>query len=237
MLQNGSQPRFLVPIAALFTGALIVSNIVAVKIADFSGVSGPIGSFFLPSAVIVFPISYLFGDVLTEVYGYAVARKVIWSAFLADALVVLAIVGAQHVPSAPFWKSNDPAYTTILGQTWRIVSASFVAFLVGEFANSIVLSRMKLLTNGRFLWTRTIGSTIVGEGLDSALFITIAFAGRPGFEGFALWSIIWRQWLFKTLWETVATPFTYAVVIALKRAEGMDVYDRGVDLNPVAVWQ
>lgn len=238
MLQNGGQgPRFLVPIAALFTGALIVSNIVAVKIADFSGVSGPIGTFLLPSAVIVFPLSYLFGDVLTEVYGYAVARKVIWSAFLADALVVFAIVGAQHVPSAPFWKSNDPAYATILGQTWRIVSASFVAFLVGEFANSIVLSRMKLLTNGRFLWTRTIGSTIVGEGLDSALFITIAFAGRPGFEGIALWSAIWRQWLFKTLWETLATPFTYVVVIALKRAEGIDVYDRDVNLNPVAVWQ
>ena len=238
MLQNGGQPRFLVPIAALFTGALIVSNIVAVKIADFSGVSGPIGNFFLPSAVIVFPISYLFGDVLTEVYGYAVARKVIWSAFLADAFVVLAIVGARHVPSAPFWKSNDHAYATILGQTWRIVSASFIAFLVGEFANSMVLSRMKLLTNGRFLWTRTIGSTIVGEGLDSALFITIAFAGQPGFQGFvAVWAVIWRQWLFKTLWETVATPFTYAIVTALKRAEGMDAYDRGVDLNPVAVWQ
>jgi hypothetical protein len=233
MEQAPGHQRFLLPIAALFTGALIVSNIIAVKIADFSGVSGPISDYFLPAAVIIFPISYLFGDVLTEVYGYRVARRVIWSAFLANALAVLAIVAADHVPSAPFWKGNDPAYTAILGQTWRIVSASFAAFLVGEFANSIVLSRMKVLTEGRFLWTRTIGSTIVGEGLDSAIFITIAFAGR---EGIDLWPLIWKQWLFKTLWETAATPFTYAIVSFLKRAEGVDVYDRGVDLNPVAVW-
>jgi queuosine precursor transporter len=220
-------------IAALFTGALIASNIIAVKLADFSGVAGPIPDFFLPAAVVVFPVSYIFGDILTEVYGYSAARRVIWSAFLANALAVGAIVAAQHVPSAPFWK-DQAAYDAILGQTWRILAASFTAFLIGEFANSMVLARMKVATNGRFLWSRTIGSTLVGEGLDSLIFITIAFAGR---EGVDLWPLIWKQWLFKVGFEVVATPLTYAVVIALKRAEGIDVYDRTTDLNPVAVWE
>jgi uncharacterized integral membrane protein (TIGR00697 family) len=220
-------------IAALFTGALIASNIIAVKLADFSGVAGPIPDFFLPAAVVVFPVSYIFGDILTEVYGYSAARRVIWSAFLANALAVGAIVAAQHVPSAPFWK-DQAAYDAILGQTWRILAASFTAFLVGEFANSMVLAKMKVATDGRFLWSRTIGSTLVGEGLDSLIFITIAFAGR---EGVDLWPLIWKQWLFKVGFEVVATPLTYAVVIALKRAEGIDVYDRTTDLNPVAVWE
>lgn len=233
MVSEGRPPRFLLPVTALFTGALIVSNIVAVKIADFSGVSAGINDYFLPAAVIIFPVSYILGDILTEVYGYRTARRVIWSAFLANALAVLAIVAAERLPAAPFW-GDQGSYEAILGQTWRIVGASFIAFLAGEFANSMVLARLKVLTEGRFLWVRTIGSTIVGEGLDSALFITIAFAGR---EGFQLWPLIWRQWLFKVLFETVATPVTYIVVDALKRAEGIDVYDRDIDLNPLAVWQ
>lgn len=227
------QPRFLLLIASIFTGCLIVANIVAIKIADFSGISGPVPDYFLPAAVVIFPISYIVGDILTEVYGYRVARRVIWSAFAANAIAVAAIVAAQHVPSAPFWQ-DQAAYNAILGQTWRIVLASFSAFLVGEFANSAVLARMKILTRGRFLWSRTIGSTIVGEGLDSAIFITIAFAGT---EGIALWALIWKQWLFKSLFEVVATPLTYAAVIALKRLEGIDAYDRDTDLNPIAVWQ
>jgi uncharacterized integral membrane protein (TIGR00697 family) len=226
------QPRFLLPVTALFTGALVVSNIIAVKIADFSDVSIGINSFFLPAAVVVFPVSYILGDILTEVYGYRAARRVIWSAFAANALAVLAIIAAERLPAAPFWKDQE-AYEAILGQTWRIVTASFLAFLLGEFANSMVLSRMKIMTGGRFLWTRTIGSTIVGEGLDSAVFITVAFAGR---EGIDLWPLVWKQWLFKVGFETIATPLTYTVIAALKRAEGIDVYDRGVDLNPVAVW-
>jgi hypothetical protein len=228
-----AQPRFLLPIASLFTGALIISNIVAVKIANFSGVSGPIDEYFLPAAVVVFPLSYIIGDILTEVYGYQAARRVIWSAFLANALAVVAIVAAQRVPAAPFWHDQG-AYKAILGQTWRIVSASFLAFLVGEFANSMVLARMKIATSGRFLWTRTIGSTIVGEGLDSAIFITIAFAGK---DGLMLWPLIWKQWLFKVVFETLFTPVTYAAVTLLKRLEGIDVYDSGTNLNPVAVWE
>lgn len=227
-------PRLLMPIAALFTGALIVSNIIAVKIASFSAVSGPVDDYFLPAAVVVFPVSYILGDVLTEVYGYAAARRVIWSAFFANALAVVAIVAAQELPPAPFWEGNQAAYETILGQTWRIVGASFAAFVAGEFANSMVLSRMKLATRGRFLWARTIGSTLVGQGLDSAIFITIAFAGQ---EGVMLWTLIWKQWLFKVGFEAAATPITYAAVAALKRYEGIDVYDRGVALNPVAVWE
>ncbi len=226
---SAHQPRFLLPIAALFTGALIVSNIVAVKIADFSGVSGPISDYFLPAAVIVFPISYIFGDILTEVYGYRTARRVIWSAFLANGLAVLAIVLADELPAAPFWQ-DGAAYDSILGQTWRILGGSFAAFLVGEFANSMVLARMKRATAGRFLWARTIASTIVGQGLDSAIFITIAFAGRDGID---LWPLIWKQWLFKVLFEAVATPFTYAAVITLKRLEGLDVYDDDSELSPI----
>jgi queuosine precursor transporter len=231
--QTLARPRFLMLVAMLFTSALIVSNIVAVKIADFSGVSGPIDEYFLPAAVVVFPLSYIMGDILTEVYGYQAARRVIWSAFAANAFAVVAIVLAQRVPSAPFW-TDQSAYDAILGQTWRIVGASFAAFLVGEFANSIVLARMKVATNGRFLWARTIGSTIVGEGLDSAIFITIAFAGRAGIE---LWPLIWKQWLFKVLFETVFTPVTYVAVTVLKRLEGIDVYDAQTNLNPLALWE
>ena len=227
------QPRFLLPIAALFTGALVVSNIIAVKIANFSGVSGPIDDYFLPVAVIVFPVSYIFGDILTEVYGFRTARRVIWSAFLANAFVVVAIVAAEDVPAAPFWQDQS-AYESILGQTRRIVLASFAGFLVGELANSIVLSRLKVATDGRMLWLRTIGSTVVGEGFDSAIFITIAFGGREGFE---LWPLIWKQWLFKTTFEVIATPVTYGIVTALKRAEGIDVYDDVSELNPIAIWK
>lgn len=218
-------PRFLFLITALFTGTLIVSNIVAVKISDFGG-------YYLDSGNIVFPISYILGDVLTEVYGFKTARRVIWSAFFANALAVGAIVLAGQLSPAPFWE-GQASYDAILGQTWRIVTASFVAFLAGGFANSIVLSRMKIATNGRFLWLRTIGSTIIGEGLDTVLFVTIAFTatGIPD-----LHVLMWQTWVFKCAFETAATPFTYLVVNLLKRAEGIDVYDRGVNVNPVAVW-
>ena len=219
-------PRFLVLITALFTGALIVSNVVAVKISDFGG-------HYLDSANIVFPLSYIFGDILTEVYGFKVSRKVIWSAFLANAMVVLVIVAAGELPAAPFW-SDQPSYDAILGQTWRIVAASFVAFLAGEFTNAVILARMKIATDGRWLWSRTIGSTIFGQGIDTVLFVLIAFLGR-GIPN--LHVLIWETWLFKVGFEVAATPITYVVVNALKRLEGLDVYDRGVALNPVAVWK
>ncbi len=220
------QPRFLVLIASLFTGTLIVSNIVAVKISDFGG-------HFLDSGNIVFPVSYILGDILTEVYGYKQARRIIWSAFLANALALGVIVAAGQLPPAPFWEDQE-SYEAILGQTWRIVLASFVAFLVGEFANSIVLSRLKVITAGRFLWLRTIGSTLIGQGLDTILFITIAFTGT-GIPDLPM--LMWKTWVFKVAFETLATPITYVVVTALKRVERIDTYDENVDLNPLAVWK
>ncbi len=215
-------------IVAVFVTTLIVSNIVAVKLVDFGGL-------VLPAAVVIFPISYIFGDILTEVYGYSQARRVIWLGFACNLLAVVAIWVSGALPPASFWASNQPAFDTILGYTPRLLFASFMAYLVGEFANSAVLSRMKLLTRGRFLWTRTIGSTLVGEGLDSAVFITVAFMGVLPPEVLPL--TIVTQWLFKVAYEVAATPVTYLIVNWLKRAEGIDTFDRGTKLNPFVFGQ
>jgi uncharacterized integral membrane protein (TIGR00697 family) len=199
---------------------------VAVKISDFGG-------HYLDSGNIVFPVGYILGDVLTEVYGYRQARRIIWSAFLANALAVGVIVIAGELEPAPFWTDQE-SYDAILGQTWRLVAASFVAFLAGEFANSVVLARLKVATAGRFLWLRTISSTVVGQGLDTVLFVVIAFAWTDVPD---LHVLIWKTWVFKVGFEVLATPVTYLVVNVLKRAEGIDTYDRNVDFNPVAVWE
>ena len=227
------QFRYLMPVAVVFAGALIASNIIAIKVVDISGLVGGWLDYFQPAAIIVFPVSYIIGDILTEVYGYATARRVIWSGFFANAMVVLAIVVAQEIPAAPFWGDQE-AYEAILGQTWRIVGGSFTAILVGEFANSFVLARLKRKTQGRFLWMRTISSTVIGQGLDSAIFLTIAFFGTATIaNGEALWAFVWRAWLIKTLYEVVATPLTYLVVNTMKRLEGVDVYDTDTDFNPI----
>lgn len=214
---------WLTAVAGVFITMLIVSNIVAVKLID-------VGGLVLPAAVVVFPISYIVGDVLTEVYGYSQARRVIWLGFGCNLLAVAAIWLAGAMPAAVFWAPNQAAFDTILGYTPRLLAASFAAYLVGEFANAAVLSRMKVATGGRFLWTRTIGSTLVGEGLDSAVFITLAFAGVMPPE--VLPTTIVTQWLFKTAYEAAATPLTYLVVNWLKRVEGMDTFDIGTPLNP-----
>ncbi|HEX2923041.1 MAG TPA: queuosine precursor transporter [Chloroflexota bacterium] len=213
-------------IVAAFVTTLIVSNIVAVKLADFGGL-------VLPAAVVIFPVSYLFGDVLTEVYGYAQARRVIWLGFGCNLMAVIAIWVSQNLPPAAFWAPNQPAFEAILGFTPRLLLASLAAYLVGEFANAAVLSRMKLLTKGRFLWTRTIGSTLIGQGLDSAVFITVAFYGVIPLA--ILPVTIVTQWLFKTAYEVAATPLTYLIVNWLKRVEGMDVFDRETPLNPFKI--
>jgi len=216
--------RFLL-IAVAFVACLIVSNITAVKLIDVAG-------FILPGAIIIFPITYIIGDVLTEVYGYAKARRVIWMGFGANlfAVATFAVVGV--LPAAGFWGAQE-AYDTILGATPRILAASLVAYLVGEFANAYVLARLKVATEGRFLWVRTISSTVVGQGLDSAIFITIAFAGILPLE--ALITTIVVQAAAKTAYEALATPLTYLVVGWLKRAEGIDTYDRGASFNPFAI--
>ncbi len=220
-----SSPWF-IGIVAIFITTLVVSNIVAVKLADFGGL-------VLPAAVVIFPISYIFGDVLTEVYGYAEARRVIWLGFACNLLAVAAIWVAGALPSAAFWASNQPAFDTILGFTPRLLLASFLAYLVGEFANSAVLSKMKVLTRGRFLWSRTIGSTLIGQGLDSAVFITVAFIGVLPPEVLPLTVV--TQWLFKTAYEVAATPLTYLIVNWMKKIEGLDVFDKDTKLNPFAV--
>jgi len=223
--------RWLSFLTALFVVTLVTSNIIAVKLVHIFGL-------FLPAAVVLFPITYIFGDVLTEVYGFKRARQVIWTGFFCNLLAVLAIWIGGLLPAAPFWTAgvfptpltSQQAYQAILGFTPRLLLASFTAYLVGEFLNSFVLARLKVRTKGRFLWIRTIGSTIVGEGADSAIFITIAFVGilSPG----SLLLTILSQWAFKVVYETIATPLTYVVVNALKKVEQEDYFDRETRFNP-----
>jgi hypothetical protein len=219
-------------VTAIFVTCLIVSNIIAVKLAA-------VGPWFLPAAVIIFPISYIFGDVLTEVYGYARARQVIWIGFACNLLAVIAIWIGARLPAAPFWNANvygspaeaQQAYQAILGFTPRLLAASFIAYLVGEFLNSFVIAKLKIATHGRQLWLRTIASTLVGQLADSGLFILIAFVGVV--PGAALGQLVLTQWLFKSTYEALATPLTYVAVNFLKRAENEDYYDRETNFNPL----
>ena len=225
----GTAPRshstlFLV-VTALFITSLITANIIAVKLIDAWGL-------IMPAGVIIFPISYIVGDVLTEVYGYRQARWVIWLGFACNVLVVAAISLALLLPAPTFW-DGQAAFERILGYTPRLLGASFLAYLVGEFANSYVLARMKVVTRGRWLWARTIGSTLVGQGLDSAVFIALAFAGTIPPE--ALATAILVQWVAKSAYEALATPVTYVVVRRLKRVERIDVYDSETRFNPFAL--
>ncbi len=218
-------------VTAVFVTTLIISNIVAVKLVTIFGL-------VLPAAVVLFPIAYIFGDVLTEVYGYSNARKVIWTGFFCNLLAVAAIWGAGMLPPASFWSAGvfstpldaQNAYQAILGFTPRLLGASFVAYLSGEFLNSYVMARLKVRTEGRFLWLRTISSTIVGEGIDSTIFITLAFMGI--LTSHQLLVTILAQWGFKVAYETLATPLTYVVVRFLKRSENEDFFDRDTDFNP-----
>ena len=204
---------------------LLTSNLIAVKLVS-------IGPWTLPAAVIVFPLSYLFGDVLTEVYGYGAARRVIWLGFLCNLVFVGFIVAAGALPGAAgAWDVNaQAAYERVLGFAPRLLAASFVAYVAGEFLNAFLMARLKLATRGRWLWSRTISSTLVGQGVDSAIFITAAFLGVLPVD--LLLKTILYQWLFKTAYEVVATPLTYAVVGFLKRSEGQDHFDIGTDFNP-----
>jgi len=226
--------RWFTLVTAIFVTTLTISNIIAVKLVQ-------IGSLVLPAAVILFPISYIFGDILTEVYGYRNARKVIWIGFACNLLAVVAIYVAGILPAASFWSAGDfstpstaqQAYTAILGFAPRLLIASFCAYLIGEFLNSFVLAKLKVKTRGKFLWLRTIGSTIIGQGADSAVFITIAFLGILP-SGLLLTSIL-SQWLFKVAYETLATPLTYLAVNFLKRNEREDVFDENTNFNPVVI--
>ena len=210
----------LVIIIALFITCLITANVITVKIVSL----GPV---ILPAAIFIFPLSYILGDVLTEVYGYRQARKVIWLGFLCNLIFVIFAWVGEMLPPAPFWQAQE-AYERILGYTQRLLAASFAGYLAGEFVNSFVLAKMKIITRGRWLWSRTIGSTILGQGVDTSIFITLAFIGTPSFVPL----MILYHWLAKTLIEALATPFTYAVVNFLKKKERTDTYDYETNFNP-----
>ena len=209
-------------ITGLFVAVLLISNVASTKILDF-------GWFTFDGGTLLFPLSYVFGDILTEVYGYTRSRKVIWLGFASAALMsaTFAIVGT--LPSAQGWANQD-AYEIILGLTPRIVMASLAGYWTGEFANSFVLAKMKVWTRGRWLWTRTIGSTLVGEAVDTAIFATIAFAGV--LDHHLLVTLIVSNYVFKCGVEAVFTPLTYAVVQRLKKSESVDWYDRETNFNP-----
>ena len=213
----------LVIFIALFITCLITANVIAVKVIS-------LGPFLLPAAIFVFPLSYIFGDILTEVYGYRLARRVIWLGFLCNLIFVFFVWLGQVLPAALFWEGQE-AYQRILGYTPRLLAASFLGYLVGEFVNSFILARMKVKTRGRWLWSRTIGSTIVGQGLDTSIFITVAFIGTPSFVPV----MILYHWLAKTLIEALATPLTYVIVNFLKKRESIDTYDHDTRFNPFLI--
>jgi len=220
-------------VMAAFVAVLLCSNLVGpAKIAQLE--LPLLGAVTFGAGVLFFPISYVFGDILTEVYGYARARKVIWAGF--GALVFASVMSAVIValPPAPQWQ-NQAAYEIAFGSTWRIALASLVAFWCGEFVNSYVLAKMKLMTRGRWLWTRTIGSTIVGEGVDSALFYPLAFYSGGLIPDALLPTVMLSQFVAKVAVEVAFTPLTYRIVAALKRAEHEDYYDRKTDFNPFHV--
>jgi len=212
-----------VTVTGLFVTCLLTANVIAAKLVVLGGL-------VVPAAIVIFPLSYVIGDVLTEVWGYAVARRVIWLGFACNAVMVAAIWVGAELPPAPFWP-GQAAYVEVLGSTPRILLASFLAYLAGEFANSFVLAKMKVAPRGRWLWTRTIGSTIVGEGLDSVVFVTLAFGGTLPWG--VVTGMIGAQWAIKVLYEAAATPLTYAVVGWLKSREGVDAFDRDTDFNPI----
>jgi len=220
--------RYLDVITVSFVVVLLLSNIVAVKpvrILDFLRLD-------LDSGTLMFPISYIFGDVLVEVYGYARSRRVIWMGFGFNLLAALLFWVIVMLPPSPEWKMQE-AFAMILGQTPRIVVGSLIAFWCGEFVNSYVMAKMKIWTGGRYLWTRTISSTMVGQAVDTVLFQTIAFAGVWE-TGLLLRVIVWN-YTAKVLYEALATPLTYAVVGFLKKAEQEDYYDYDTDFNPFAL--
>lgn len=229
--------RYLTPVTAIFVTVLIVSNIASsAKIVDLGFSIASIRMAF-DAGTLLFPVSYIFGDILTEVYGYKNSRRVIWTGFFCLALASATFWAVSHLPGESTWQSyaGDAAYNAILGgmSSGGIVMASLAAYAMGEFSNSFILAKMKVLTQGRWLWTRTLGSTIVGELIDSATFIAIA-----SLFGVFPWSLfttlVFTNYLFKVAIEAVMTPVTYLAVDRLKRAEDEDYYDRDTNFNPFA---
>ncbi len=221
--------KYLPYIQALFITVLLIVNLVAagkVTLFEFKQISFPFGT-----GILFFPISYLIGDLLTEVYGYAPTRKVIWTGFgvliLANLMVQLILL----MPAAPSWP-HQKAYQEVFAISWRLAFASIIAFSAGEFTNSFVLAKLKILTNGASLWIRTIGSTICGEAIDTLIFYPLAFLGNPDFPLSLIYSLMIINYMCKILWEVLATPLTYLVINWLKKSEHEDHFDRQTDFNP-----
>ena len=219
------QYRYYEFVMAAFVTVLLCGNVIgASKRASLFG-------FQFGAGVLFFPISYVFGDILTEVYGYARARRVIWAGFAGLAFASFMAWVVVALPPAPFW-ANQQAYEIAFGTAWRVAGASMIAYFCGEFVNSFVLAKMKIATAGKWLWTRTIGSTIAGEAVDSALFYPLAFYGTGIIPDDRLIQVMLFQFVAKVSVEVVFTPVTYKVVAALKRAEHEDYYDRHTDFSP-----
>jgi uncharacterized integral membrane protein (TIGR00697 family) len=226
----GRQFRYFDFMMAAFVTILLLSNIIGAG--KRSVIDLPlIGPWPFGAGILFFPISYVLGDVLTEVYGYGRARRCVWAGFGALLFMVFMSVVVVALPPDTGW-TGQAAYEAVFGQAWRIATASIIAFWAGEFANSFVLARMKIMTQGKHLWMRTIGSTIVGEGVDSLIFYPVAFLYAAGWTGTQVMQVVLTQWTLKVTWEVVLTPVTYAVVGFLKRREGVDVYDTGTDFSP-----
>jgi hypothetical protein len=222
MEREAPRYKYLDLLISIFVVVLIVSNLIAPKLV-------PLGSWLVFSAAqLLFPITYIFGDIFTEVYGYSASRRAIWTGFLGSVIMTAFGLFAIWLPPAPDFH-DQKAFETIFGVVPRNVAASLIAYCAGEFANSLTVAKMKLWTNGKFLWTRTVGSTIVGQAVDTTIVILIIFWGRP--TGY-MFRLIVSGYLFKVVYEVLATPLTYAVVNFLKRAEGVNHFDRHTNFNP-----
>jgi uncharacterized integral membrane protein (TIGR00697 family) len=217
-------------VMAAFVTVLLLSNVLGagkVSVIDIPG----IGLWPFGAGILFFPLGYVIGDVLTEVYGYARARRCIWVGTGAVLFMALMSWVVVSLPPAENW-GGQAAYEQVFGQVPRIVAASVIAFWAGEFANAFVLARMKVWTEGKHLWSRTIGSTVVGQGVDSLLFYPLAFLGAVGWNAQLVITVMLTQWVLKTAWEVLLTPVTYVVIGWLKRREGVDVFDRDTDFTP-----
>jgi queuosine precursor transporter len=222
---DNAQFRFFDVLVALFVAVLLISNIASTKILT-------LWKFTFDGGTILFPLSYIFGDILTEVYGFKRARRVIWLGFFSALLMSLVLYIVQMLPPANGW-SNQQAFETLLGFVPRIVLASLIAYFMGEFSNSVTLSLLKIRTKGKLLWLRTISSTIIGEGIDTIVFCMVAFYGI--LPDNLLWAVIFSNYIFKCSVEILFTPLTYGIVAFLKKKEKVDVFDYGEHYNPFRI--
>jgi hypothetical protein len=227
---QGAHFRYFDFILVAFVVVLLLSNVIGAEKRSFVALPG-IGAWPFGAGILFFPISYLIDDVLTEVYGYARARRAIWAGFAALAFMAVMEWTVVHLPVAPGWSGQD-AYERVFGSGWRIILASMSAFFVGDFVESATMAKMKIWTGGHRLWLRFWGSTIVGEGVDSLIFYPLAFWGMTDWPVSALGEVMLSQFVLKVSWEVLLTPVTYAVVGWLKRKEGVDVYDVGTNFTP-----